>query len=408
MRASFAWATAKQERRGIPLDRIGLNRLRAHWSEIQVDLVRERDQFNLYEVGPDGRPHFRAQRWADLVRRRGMSWPTTADGSLDLREQTFRDMAGRYPEVETVRELRYSLAKLRLNDLQVGADGRNRTMLSPYGTKTGRNTPGTSRFIFGPAKWLRFSIMPPPGRALVHRDYAQQEVRIAAVKSDDSELLRACESGDVYLGIAEQLGFLRESMSEQERLAVRVMFKVVVLSIIYGVGPYTLATRTGVSLFEACEILARVRARFRGFEAFAGRTLDRAGLNLEIGTEYGWFMRCPPGINPRTVRNFPIQSTAAEVLHVACILAERRGLQIVAPVHDALMAECALDEVDEVSMALDRVMRDASAIVLHGYELPTDVQIIRPGERFFDKRGAEMWDVISRLIARIEERRAAS
>jgi hypothetical protein len=50
-------------------------------------------------------------------------------------------------------------------------------------------------------------------------------------------------------------------------------------------------------------------------------------------------MQCPPGINPRTVRNFPIQSTGSEILHVACVLAERRGIHIVAPVHDAIMVE---------------------------------------------------------------------
>src|SRR6478735_5216211 len=98
-------------------------------------------------------------------------------------------------------------------------------------------------------------------------------------------------------------------------------------------------------------------------------------------------MQCPPGIKVRTVRNFPIQSLGAEILHVACILAERRGIEIIAPVHDALMAETDLDRAEEISAALDQVMRDASSIVLQGYELPTDVQIIRPGERYFDDRG---------------------
>jgi DNA polymerase I-like protein with 3'-5' exonuclease and polymerase domains len=154
------------------------------------------------------------------------------------------------------------------------------------------------------------------------------------------------------------------------------------LGIQYGLGARSLAMRTGVSLFEAGEILARLRARFRVFEAYAQSAVDHAGLRLEVGTPFGWYMRCPSGINPRTVRNFPIQSTAAEILHVACILAERRGIKIVAPVHDAIMAEAALQDIEDASIALDRVMRDAAAIALRGYELPTDVQLVRPGERF--------------------------
>src|SRR5262249_14741770 len=102
----------------------------------------------------------------------------------------------------------------------------------------------------------------------------------------------------------------------------------------------------------------------------------------------------------------PIQSTGAEILHVACILAERRGLEIVAPVHDALMVECDLDVLEDVSRALDRVMRDASAVVLRGYELPTDVQEIRPGEHYVDERGQAMWDTVSKLLAKRERETA--
>jgi hypothetical protein len=404
MRANFMWATAQQERRGVPLDPLLFDRIRSQWDSIQTDLVRDKDTFGIYEI-EDGKPHWRKQRFADYVRQQQMSWPTCPDGALDERDQTFREMAGRYPQIETLRELRYSISKLRLNDLHIGNDGRNRTILGPYGTKTARNAPSNSKFVFGPAKWIRFLITPPLGRALIHRDYQQQEVRIAAVLSGDTALLEACESGDVYLNIARQLGFIRDGMAPAEIEAVRALFKTVVLGIQYGLGSRSLAIRAGISLFEAGEILARLKARFVSFEAFVQNTIDHAGLHLEISTPLGWIMQCPPEINPRTVRNFPMQSTGAEILHVACILAERRGIEVVAPVHDAIMVETALDRVDETSTALDRTMRDAAAVVLRGYELPTDVQLVRPGQRFHDKRGAEMWETVTRLMAKQEEKR---
>jgi DNA polymerase-1 len=313
-------------------------------------------------------------------------------------------MEGRYPHIGPLRELRCSLSKMRLNALAVGNDGRNRTLLGPYGSKTGRNQPSNSKYIFGPAKWLRFMIAPPPGHVLIHRDFKQQEPKIAAVLSGDTELLRACETGDVYLGIARQLGFVSESMSPTELKAVRTLFKTVVLGIQYGLGPRSLATRTGVSLSEACEILARLRSRFSAFESYAQSVVDHAGLRLEIGTPFGWYMKCPSGINPRTVRNFPIQSTGSEILHVASVLAERRGIPIVAPIHDAFVAEAEAGQEEEVSLALDRVMRDASRIVLRGYELGTDVQVVRAGEHFFDERGLEMWTMVTELLAKLEAR----
>jgi DNA polymerase-1 len=408
LRAKFMWTVAQQERRGLPVDIPLVTRLRSNWDGMQGGLVAEMDTpFGVYEFDENGKPHWRKHLFANYVRRNGMLWPAYPDGSLDERDQTFREMQGRYPQIGPLRELKYSVSKLRLNALQIGNDGRNRTLLGPYGSKTGRNQPSNSKYIFGPATWLRFLITPPPGRVLVHRDYTQQEVRVAAIRSGDPALLEICQSGeDIYLGMAKQLGFAPEDATPETHVAVRFMFKTVVLGILYGLGAHSLMLRTGASPFEAGEILARLRARFCVFEDYVLAVADRAGLHLELSTPLGWVMQCPPGINPRTLRNYPIQSTAAEIMHVVCILAERRGIPIVASVHDAFMVEVDLDQADEASAALDRVMRDAAAVVLGGYELPTDFQIIRPGERYYEKRGKEMWATVNRLLAKLEARSA--
>jgi hypothetical protein len=404
-RCNFMWATAQHERRGVPLDLPALEQTRARWDDIRCNLVSAVDHFGIYEIGDDGKPHWSKARFADFVRHSRMHWPSHVDGTLDETDQVFKDMEGHYPQIGPLRELRYSLSKLKLNDLQVGRDGRNRTLLGPYGSKTGRNQASSSMYVFGPAKWVRFFITPPAGRVLVCRDYAQQEPQIAAVWSGDEALLSACQSGDIYLGVAKRLGFAPEDATAKTHKAVRTMFKTVVLGIQYGLGMRSLAVRTGISLFEAAEILARLRAQFHQFEGYAQSVTDRAGLNLELGTPFGWYMRCPSGMNPRTVRNFPIQSTGAEILHVACVLAERRGIEIVAPVHDALVAETDADRAEEISMALDRVMRDASAIVLRGYELRTDdPQIIHAGQHYYDERGIEMWTTVTRLLKELEEK----
>jgi hypothetical protein len=407
LRAKIQWATAKQERRGIPIDMPPLTQINQHWDNIRIELVREMDPFGVYEI-VKGVAHWRKARFAALVERICEDWPRTKSGAYAEDYETLRDMSGRYPFLNPLRELQYSLSKLRLSDLKVGDDGRNRVPFWAYGTKTARNAPSATGYVFGPAKWIRMLVAPAPGRALIHRDFSQQEVRIAAVRSGDAELLAACESGDVYLGIARQLGFLSDGMSAEEVEGVRAMFKTVVLGIQYGLGARSLAVRTGISLYEAAEILARLRARFHAFEAFGQRTLDHAGLELELRTPFGWVMQCPPGINPRTVRNFPMQSTGSEILHATCIMAERRSIPIIAPVHDAVMIEVPVEDAEDASAALDRVMRDASAVVLRGYELPTDVQIVRPGGRFHDKRGIEMWNTVMKLVAKLEQAQAVS
>jgi hypothetical protein len=405
-RGKVQWAIAQQEGRGVPIDLPLLTRLRTQWNAIKCDLVIEKDRYGIYEI-IDGVPHWRKQRFADCIRRNQWAWPLLGSGVYDETDDAFKQIEGRYPEVKELRQLRYTLSKLKLHALQVGRDGRNRAApLGAYGTKTGRNAPSNSKFVFGPAKWLRFLIAPPHGRALIHRDYSQQEMRIAALLSGDAALLQACESSDVYLGMAKQLGLAPQDATPETHAPVRALFKTVTLGIQYGLAAPSLSLRTGLPLFQAYEILARLRAQFRVFEAFAKSVLDHAGLTLEIGTPLGWYMQCPPGINSRTVRNFPMQSTASEILHIAVVLAERRGIPVVATVHDAMMAECDLDEVDDVSAALDRVMRDAASLILRGHELPTDVQIVRPGERFFDKNGVEMWGTVSDVLTKLERRTA--
>jgi DNA polymerase family A len=407
-RAEYAWAIAQEERRGVPIDQSWLSRICEYWDGIRTDLTLELDEFGIYEIA-NGKPHWRKERFAEFIQRNNMSWPKLESGALDETDQTFREMEGKYSFIGPLRELRYSLSKLKLNDLHVGSDGRNRTLLSPYGTKTARNTPSNSKYVFGPAKWIRFLIAPPPGLALIHRDFCQQEVRIAAILSGDKALMEACLSGDVYLGLAEKLGFISESMSMTELEDVRKLFKTVVLGILYGLGAETLAVRAGITLYEAAEILARLRARFRVFFDYLQHVLDHAGILLEVSTPYGWTMQCPPTINPRTASNFPIQSTGAEILHVLSIIAERRGIEIVAPVHDAVMAQAPLDQVRDVSAALDRLMRDASAVVSRGHELPTDEQLIGKDlhhERYYDKRGVTMWDTVTKLVDKLEREKA--
>jgi DNA polymerase-1 len=402
MRGKFMWCIAQMESRGVPIDVGWLDRITTRWDDIQMDLVTEMDRpYGVYEI-EDGKPHWRSERFEDYLRRSRTAWPRHADGRYDLRAETFNDMSRNNPHVDQLRELRATMAALRANKLQVGRDGRNRTLLGPFGSKTSRNQPSANKYVFGPAKCMRFLIAPPPGLALVHRDYAQQEIQIAAILSGDEALLAACDGGDAYIGMAKQLGFVPEDATKDSHPLVRKQFKTVTLGILYGLGPKTLAARIGVSLSEAAEILARLRARFRVFEAFTATVADYAGLNLAISNSWGWWMQCPAGTKIRTLRNFPVQSCGAEMMRATCILAERRGIRIVAPVHDAFTVEAPVDQIEDVSAQLDQVMRDASRTILRGHEIRTDKQIIRPPDRFQDDRGEKMWNTITKLVAKLE------
>jgi len=357
-RAQFGWALARQETRGSPTDQTDMDRLREHWDDIQVDLVRAVDtRYQCYEI-VGGVPHFRDHLLLEYAHRQNIDWPMLeTDPSVpDKRAETFRNLALAYPQVGDLHELRTTLAQLRKNKLAIGRDGRNRCLLGLFGTKTGRNAPGSSEYIFGPAKCFRFLIAPPPDTGLIYRDFSQQEVRIAAIKSRDAALLAACESGDgdVYLGVAEQLGF------NPHKPGIRDLFKIVVLAINYGGGPHMLAALTGLSPYQAGEIIARLKARFHTFCDWCDRVADWAGLHLYLINELGWVMHCPPGSPARTIRNYLVQSCGSAIMHTFCILAERRGIEVVAPLHDGFLVQGPLADIRDVSVAVDRCMRRRS------------------------------------------------
>jgi hypothetical protein len=82
---------------------------------------------------------FSAERWAAYLAQRNIPWPRLPSGALALDDDTFREMARAYPaEVGPIRELRSTLSQLKLQDLAVGSDGRNRCLLSAFASKTGR------------------------------------------------------------------------------------------------------------------------------------------------------------------------------------------------------------------------------------------------------------------------------
>ena len=114
---------------------------------------------------------FSRERWARWLVVNSIPWPRLETGALDMRDETFRQMARRYPEVAPIRELRYTLSQMRLNSLAVGSDGRNRCLLSPFQARTSRNQPSNAKFIFGPSCWLRGLIKPGPGQAVAYVDW---------------------------------------------------------------------------------------------------------------------------------------------------------------------------------------------------------------------------------------------
>jgi hypothetical protein len=91
------------------------------------------------------------------------------------------------------------------------------------------------------------------------------------------------------------------------------------------------------------------------------------------------------------------------MLRLACCLATERGIKVCFPVHDALLVEGPADRIEAVVEATQAAMREASAVVLSGFELRTDAKIVGPGERYIDPRGETMWATIRGILDELAE-----
>jgi hypothetical protein len=304
-----------------------------------------------------------------------------------------------YPVLKPLHELRVTLVQLREWRLAVGADGRNRCLLSPFGARTGRNTPSTTAFVFGLSSWLRSLIRPAEGTALAYVDWEQQEFGIGAALSHDPAMLEAYRSGDPYLAFAKQARAVPPNATKRTHRAERDLFKLCALGVQYGMQAESLARRMGRPTADGRELLQLHRQTYPAYWRWSDAVQDFAMLHGYLESAFGWRVHVGPDANPRSLRNFPLQANGAEMLRLACCLATERGVRVCAPVHDALLVEGPADTIEEVVAETERAMREASELVLPGFPLRTEAKVVRWPDRYVDDRGRRMWDTVQELLA---------
>jgi len=398
LRGRYMRAVAAMEHRGVPIDAEMLARLSTHWHAIKVELIREIcADIPIFEGAT--LKHGRFARWLD---EQGIPWPRTPCGRPATDEDTFKEMVKVYPQVAPIREVMSHLAKLRVSDLAVGRDGRNRAWLGPFVTHTGRNAPKAAEFIFAPSVWLRHLIKPAPGRAIAYIDFSSQEFGIAAALSGDELMQKAYLSGDPYMSFAVEAGLAPPGATKQTHKHVRDRCKALVLGTLYGQKERSLAHKLSALLCEARELLQAHRRTFRTFWAWSQRSTDRAMLFNHLDTIFGWRLHITHNTRATSLLNHPMQAHGAEMLRLACCFLVEAGIELCAPVHDAVLIEACVDEIDLVVVHAQQLMQKAARIVTGGLPIGTDAHVVRWPDRYADERGVEMWARVMALLERTE------
>jgi len=392
--------------RGLLVDQDALSR---YAIKCKAELLECDDRIRVAADNPKMNINSGPQKAALLFGKLGLkSVKLTESGSRDSTDQDtlIRVLKGlRVKDQHAVPILMDLFHRSKLNTLvtryipiQLHRDGRVYPTVKRYGTETGRiayarpalqQWPQSARHIF----------IPTPGHTFVSRDYSQIEARILALLAQDIPSLEVFASGgDVHKQNAMDLFGLTPgdwaSLTRIQQKAYRNFAKTFLYGISYGGKAETMHTK----LFCPCPLceadqppildlpkvqIATAAQRWFSLHKSVGpwqETLIRSVVGQGQDHSYTnplgfkrFFFEPWPTVE-RSIKNIPMQSTAASLMDRVMLSLHHSHVPLVLQLHDQFMAECPLGE--ESSML--EVMKDTMECPvpeLDGYSFPTDPEM---------------------------------
>jgi hypothetical protein len=171
----------------------------------------------------------------------------------------------------------------------------------------------------------------------------------------------------------------------------------------YGGGSALLARRLGLTAAQGQRIVDLHHDRYEGYWDWSDRKLQRAFEDGELVARDGWRCGVITLSSIFTARNWLVQSNGAAIFRYAGLLMRHLGLLVIALVHDAVLLEADLDQLERAEALAVECLERASRRFLHGLTLRVDAKLVRPGARFTDGRGAKTWDFVEQSLRELKE-----
>ena len=393
-RGRYTVAVARIERLGYPIDCESYERVIRNLEPLKSRLIADFEA----EHGPSpymrnsrGVHNFRFSRLETYLADLDLlsAWQKTPKNRLKTREDYLREMARQHPALQPLAQLVKRIGDLRQFGLTIGSDSRARYPVMPFKADSGRNQPKAKQFVFAQSSWTRGFVMSPPGYALAYIDWSAAEFAIAAKLSQDLAMQKAYDSGDPYLDSAVSMDFAKPGATKQTAGTIRDVFKVWLLSSQYGATVKSLVDRLPPELAmkvpspdaSAEEFLEKHRRVYWRYWQWAEARVEI--FMHETGceeTSFGWRhylnARLPEWRIRNQSLNFSAQAGCAEILRWALIYATECGIEVLAPVHDALLVGGTASQIEEIVKRTQACMDRASELVL-GFAMRTDAKVIK-------------------------------
>lgn len=228
-------------------------------------------------------------------------------------------------------------------------------------------------------------------RVIMSADYSQIELRVMAHISKDESLIRAFQHReDIHAATAAKVFGVnpKDVTPDMRRKAKEVNF-----GIMYGIGPFGLKTRLGISQTEAKEIIETYFKNYPKVQKYVAETIAKARKLGYVETLLGrrrYFTNLNSKnaavrqFEERAAINMPIQGTAADMIKIAminihnAIKKEKLKSLMILQVHDELVFDVLKDEVKTMESLVTEKMKAALKL-----DVPVEVEV-GTGKNWFE------------------------
>lgn len=256
-------------------------------------------------------------------------------------------------------------------------DKRIRTIFRQTVTATGRISSTEPNLQNIPIRTLegrliRKAFICPEDSLLVSADYSQIELRVLAALSKDKNMIEAFKDGiDIHTKTASEV--FHVGLDEVTKLQ-RSEAKAVNFGIVYGISDYGLSRDLNIPRKQAKDYIDKYLASYPQISSYMKEVVESAKLNGYVETIFNRRRYVPELTSPnfnirsfgeRIALNTPIQGSAADIIKVAMVKIYDRlkeeGLKskLILQIHDELVIETKLDELETVKKLLVEEMENA-------------------------------------------------
>ena len=214
-------------------------------------------------------------------------------------------------------------------------------------------------------KLIRKMFVASEGNTLVCADYSQIELRLMAEFSGDETMIEAFNNGvDIHRTTAGKVFGVPFEMVTEE---MRRQAKAVNFGIIYGISDFGLSEDLGVSVYQAREFINSYFATYPKVKRYMDKCVEIAKEQGYVTTYLNRRRDIPElkssnynlrSFGERVAMNMPLQGSASDIIKVAMLKvynALKEGgykAKLIMQVHDELIIDCPLDEVEQVKKLL--------------------------------------------------------